>query len=121
MRPLEDEIQNTCTHFTGLLDPHCRAGIRYQDVRVGERVPCLRDEAGTSVCAAARFPTREEAADRVAHLRQATEDFVRKLDAGICPTCEGAIAEYQQVGRAVYGLPCWHRLYVGRVPRKKGA
>lgn len=34
----------------------------------------------------------------------------------ICPHCKTSIERYAQIGRAVYGVPCYHRLYQGRVP-----
>jgi hypothetical protein len=37
---------------------------------------------------------------------------------GICPHCRTKIVEQKQVGRCVYALPCWHRLYQGRAPDK---
>lgn len=33
-----------------------------------------------------------------------------------CPQCNQPIDEMKQVGRSVYGYPCGHRLYQGRIP-----
>ncbi len=39
----------------------------------------------------------------------------------VCPWCKQPITEKKQVGRCVYALPCWHRLYQGTLPlRAKG-
>ncbi len=42
------------------------------------------------------------------------ETYWRKLDAGVCPHCDTAIARKRQVGRCVYAEPCGCRLYQGR-------
>jgi formamidopyrimidine-DNA glycosylase len=32
-----------------------------------------------------------------------------------CPHCQKPIEKKKQIGRSVYALPCYHKLYVGRL------
>ncbi len=45
--------------------------------------------------------------------------YLNDIDAKICPHCKAAIEEEKQVGRCVYALPCYHRLYQGRAKREE--
>ena len=40
------------------------------------------------------------------------------LSGTTCPVCHQPITEERQVGRCVYGIPCWHRMYQGTAKAK---
>lgn len=119
-RPFWISITEKCTHFNGLMNKTCKAGVTYDAVkRQGEpmraSLPCFI--AGESVpCAERYFPTEEEAkaqeAESEAHIKAYFED----IHNGICPICKKPITK-KQVGRCVYADPCGHRLYQGTLPK----
>lgn len=49
---------------------------------------------------------------------EAIAKYFEALKAGICPICGKQIEEKKQVGRCVYALPCYHRLYQSQVKLK---
>lgn len=59
--------------------------------------------------------TTEERFKRIAARVKAR---IELLEQDICPTCKQPIEKYLQVRQCVYGLPCWHRLFVGTAPKK---
>ena len=100
-----------CRHFTGALNPPCKAGHVYAEMP--RPLPCIRTERQGECPDYAEW-TEAELAEQD---RQAAETFTRyvsDLDAGICPFCGTAIERRKQVGRCVYAQPCHHRLYQGR-------
>ena len=100
-----------CRHFTGALNPPCKAGHVYVDM--GRPIPCIcTDRQGQCPDYAEWTDAELDEQDR-----QAAETFTRyinDLDANICPFCKTAIQRRKQVGRCVYAEPCNHRLYQGR-------
>ncbi len=55
--------------------------------------------------------TDEENATVLKYLKDLAEDR--------CPRCGSAVLTMKQIGRCVYGEPCGHRLYQGKVPPGK--
>lgn len=113
----EEQIANRCKHFSGVHNKTCRAGIAYNDVRAERKLPCLKSEACPVPCASAEFPTEQEVAERARKDNDAIERYFRLLSSDICPTCEAKIERHQQIGRCVYALPCYHRLYQGKATK----
>jgi len=94
-KTLEEQINGWCKHYTGTgRSETCRAGVNYaqlgDDSRPGmlNRLPCLRTHFKEDVvaeCALREWPTPEEIAAQVEHLR----------DAGIrYMTARAAITDY---------------------------
>lgn len=52
-------------------------------------------------------------------MAEAAKAYFAALAAGICPTCNAKIEKEKQVGRCVYALPCYHRLYQGTAKPKE--
>jgi hypothetical protein len=42
-------------------------------------------------------------------------EYFKNLYSGRCPVCGEMVREQVQRGRCVYGLPCNHRMYQGKV------
>lgn len=51
--------------------------------------------------------------------QEAIVQYFKMLSVGCCPQCGAKIEEEKQVGRCVYGLPCWHRLYQGTAKKQE--
>lgn len=127
--PVWKQLQNRCTHFSGLMNERCDVGVRYEDVaappedpadpRFGilHRLPCFTKDGLTHRCAQARFLTDEEAHAEEAAIRDGFAEMWRKIDAGICPNHNTPMT-LKQIGRCVYADPCGCRLYQGRIDRK---
>jgi hypothetical protein len=49
----------------------------------------------------------------------ALKSHLENIASGICPFCQAKIEDKKQVGRCVYALPCYHRLYQGTLPAKQ--
>lgn len=60
--------------------------------------------------------TDEEILDRDARLREQVVLRMQRIADHLCVTCGDRINTYEQVGRCVYGDPCGHRQYQGKVP-----
>ena len=122
-----DQIGNWCRHFNGLLNDTCKAGIRYEEVKdnsVGyegrrgiARWPCFRDSNCAERCVSASFLSEEEIAAEVERSNQAIAKYLSDMAKNICPFCSKPIESKKQIGRCVYALPCYHRLYQGTVPK----
>lgn len=106
----------------------CEAGVRYHDVRVltdHYHYPCfasdINDPAlrGKLHCAKMQYPTKEQVERYETESRKKIELFMKELESDICPHCHQPVKKYRQVGRCVYGEPCGHRLYKGKVPKRK--
>ena len=108
-----------CVHFRGLQHDVCAAGVRYADVHgdgVGtDRYPCFRDSTCGETCPERRFPTAQEIAAEKRRLDDAIRQFQDRLANHECPHCGRPLTRKVQVGRCVYGEPCGHRLYQGRL------
>lgn len=59
MKSLQEQIENRCVHFTGVMNDTCEAGINYADVREGRpyKFPCLKQGG---FCLSCQFPSPEE-------------------------------------------------------------
>ncbi len=115
-------FENWCRHYTGLVHDTCKAGVRYQDVKDPSDkplgYPCFKDKGCTELCEKASFRTSEEIAEEHEKVRQSLQKYLENIANDICPHCNSPIQEKKQIGRCVYGLPCYHRLYQGTLPRK---
>ena len=49
---------------------------------------------------------------------EAVRAYLEDMAANRCPTCHQPVQEERQVGRCVYALPCWHRMYQGTAKPK---
>jgi len=48
----------------------------------------------------------------------AVKAYLEDIVTGKCPTCHQPVQQEKQVGRCVYALPCWHRMYQGKAKPK---
>lgn len=66
---LYESSLNRCKHFTGLANKVCKAGVEYKSVldtsTAPARMPCLKSNDCSSVCAMVSYMTPEEALARV--------------------------------------------------------
>ncbi len=113
-----------CRFFTGIQNVACEAGVQYRSVRDASgdgpfRWPCLTltlsGRPCTTTCPKRSTWTAEEARAKAEESEAHTVEFLRKLGAGICPTCNATVEKKRQVDRCVYADPCGHRLYQGQV------
>lgn len=110
-----------CAHFNGMINKTCKVGVQYESVRDDSarpfRYPCLDtgDGHGAIACPKAEYPTREQVIEREEQHRAYIREWSRKLEENICPECDQPMTKVQ-IGRCVYGKPCGHRLYQGRLP-----
>lgn len=113
-----------CKHYTGLMNDTCKAGVRYKDVQGDEKIPlnypCFKDKGCTHLCSKVDFRTPEEVKEEYEKARESLARYLENIANDICPHCKKPIEEKKQVGRCVYGLPCYHRLYQGTLPKKEG-
>ena len=123
-KSLGDQIGNWCRHYNGLMNDICKAGIAYDDVkdRSGNthgiaRWPCFKDSNCAERCASASFLSEEEVAAEVERSNQALAKYLSDMANNICPLCSKPIESKKQIGRCVYSVPCYHRLYQGTVPK----
>lgn len=117
-KTLREQLAGKCVHFNGTMNVRCRAGVRYDSVRVraddGKRVrlPCLFE---CETCAKVERPTKESIEARVAEMRKAMDDSMRVREAivarlgpakkgvstsGImsCPACGKGEVQYSRSG-----------------------
>ncbi len=78
------------------------------------KLPCLKDDGCIRSCPKAIFPTALEVAEQAQKEKEAVARALQMLHSGFCPHCGAKIEQERQVGRCVYALPCWHRLYQGK-------
>ena len=59
MKTITEQIAFKCIHFNGVMNTCCKAGIKYEDVRIGRpfKFPCLQ-QGGE--CSNSQFPTTAE-------------------------------------------------------------
>lgn len=116
-----NDIANRCRHYTGIaLEEQCAAGVLYSSVRGPERgmgaYPCFKDNDCAERCQLASFLSEEEASEREQRMNEAVVAMLTELAEGkTCVECHQPITSRKQVGRCVYGSPCGHRQYQGRV------
>lgn len=112
---------NWCRHFNGIDHGTCKAGVGYESVRDSSQRPyawpCFKSDGCSERCAQVSYLTPDEIAGKEREASAALEAFVNNLNNNICPHCKTPIAEKKQVGRCVYGYPCGHRLYQGKLKK----
>jgi hypothetical protein len=114
LRTLEEQIGGKCSHFNGLMNDKCRAGIAYNSVE-GERVPyrkglpCFREGEANTRCEKRHFLTPEEVAAKCADARRGF-DNVKNARAAIV----AHIAETKQQNGACKCPICGEKLYYNR-------
>lgn len=124
--PLWEQEATWCIHFNGLMNDACDLGIVYNDLPAGPRVayrrelPCLKESPSEptrcDICPSVEYLTEEQARAKAdATLERLHERLKREAD-GCCPECDQKVEQKVQVGRCVYGRPCGHRQYQGRLP-----
>ncbi len=116
MRTLREQISDKCVHFNGMQNKTCRAGVTYDEVDNGKRVPyrkalpCFKpegDEVEQCKCEHLRFRTEEEIQARLDEheetmrkmtLAQTVIAPIRKEHKGKdwrgvleCPNCKGKL------------------------------
>jgi hypothetical protein len=113
-----------CRYFTGLMNTVCDADVDYSTVKKMPQVPytggsillpCFND-AGTS-CQQQSLYTAEEKAEQEARHKAVLDEFVRKVESGLCVEC-GIKYTPKQVGRCVYADECGHRQFQGKADPK---
>jgi hypothetical protein len=122
-KPLRDQYQNWCIHFTGIHQDVCKAGIRYTSVRDSDQHPfawpCIQDSHAATSCELCRYPTDAEAAEHEREMSAHIDAFLSKLANDICPDCNTPVERQRQVGRCVYAEPCGHRLFQGKAKQPR--
>ena len=117
-RTREEKIQRTmlrCVHFDGIMKKTCEAGVLYDTVKDKTTSPFkLACFSEGPICPSAKYYTREEAEAREDDIERHINEFVSKLESGVCPQCDTKVEQKDQVGPCVYARPCGHRLYQGR-------
>lgn len=104
MKTIQEQIQNKCKHFTGVMSKLCNAGVDYDEVRDvyarPYKFPCFAEgNLSGGACAYRCFPTADEAkmqADEIEERGKYTmaafaEIHKSKLSSGViaCPKCSG--------------------------------
>jgi len=115
-------FENWCRHFNGIHNGVCKVGIRYKDVRDDSspaRFPCFKSDACIERCASVSFLSEEEIAAEEQRSSEVLAAYLGDLASNTCPFCKKPIERKQQIGRCVYALPCYHRLYQGVVPKSE--
>lgn len=91
MKTLEEQLANKCVNFNGIMNDACKAGVKYDDVRISmeiipeggtetrtvKRLPCFMDEAreGGCTCSKRHFRTADEIAVAVADRHRRIADI----------------------------------------------
>lgn len=138
--------RGTCKFYNGdYHNTHCEAGVAYRDVLTDPdviegsayRKPCIdweewnRQHGGKGfdnevqrqnwerrgTCAKREEPSDKEIAAAEAEIKRRTAEFLNDLSDGRCPHCRQEVKQ-RQVGHCVYGVPCGHRMYQGKVNPK---
>jgi len=87
-RSIKEQHLNRCTHFNGLLNKECEAGILYETFREKAKhdgnvrrpwLPCLRDEGECIECEKRQWATEEEAEAEEAIIKAHTARTVLSL------------------------------------------
>jgi hypothetical protein len=112
----EEQIADWCIHFNGIQHAQCKAGEVYKSVKSAQGYPCFKSDNCAAQCSHATYPTPEEVTARVEQMQVAIKASVNAYLNGNCPHCGAKIEEKKQVGRCVYAIPCYHRLYQGTLP-----
>lgn len=121
MKSLHDQIAESCTHFNGMQNDKCKAGVEYDTVKDVSRVgfgrwPCWR-EGECLPCEKRHFPTPDEVEAEIAEIeassqrsltamRAAHEDATAKGfkrgNGGVgkiaCPVCKTGDLHYSVAG-----------------------
>lgn len=117
--PTKRQIARGCRHFNGIQNEACAAGIAYKQFLYENypKFPCHVRQDGTfsGACAAFDWRTEAEIDEEEKRTAEAVERWVTALNSGHCPECGQKVAEKKQIGRCVYGYPCGHRLYQGKL------
>lgn len=114
-----------CKHYRAIADHEtCLAGIAFADVRgkgvrPGWEWPCFVDGQHLD-CPARQMPTAEEVKAEREAIRRVSEQFLMSIAAGVCPHCQRAIEQTEQVGWCIYARPCGCRLMQGRISDGEG-
>lgn len=119
-------MNNRCRHFTGIQNKACEVGVNYREFVGGpdfgwaRRLPCLGDDdfhADNKPCSQRSLYTVKELAEQKREAAQHLTVYLKDIEEGRCPVCHQP-AKQKQVGPCVYGVPCGHRMYQGRVAKK---
>src|SRR2546423_13278715 len=77
-----------CKHFTGIHNDTCKAGIKYNDVKVQDsrplKLPCFKDQGCTDRCAFATFRTPEEVAAEEEKSTRILRTYLDNMARNIC-------------------------------------
>ena len=93
---LVGQLMNSCKHFTGLGDKACKIGIEYAAVRdrLSRTISCMKMSGSfmshNDICSRQEFMTHDEAVVDVEAIREQG----KKIDAMICPTCDGPLEDH---------------------------
>lgn len=131
---------DTCKHFNGTRNTHCKAGVCYRDVTtdpddingVAFRIPCIDWELYNTLknkpwsnelqkanylrrgrCVLREAPTVEEVEQAETERNARFRETMDNIQNNICPTHKTPMTK-RQVGRCVYAEPCGCRLYQGK-------
>ena len=117
-RSLSEQIGDWCRHFNGVQNDACKASVRYKDLPQDDKKPCFKSDNCADRCSHASYLSDNEIAVKVQEHEAAVKQYLDRLHDGKCPVCGAEVQEEKQVGRSVYALPCWHRMYQGQAKKK---
>jgi len=123
MKTIQEQIQNKCKHFSGVMSKLCNAGVNYDEVRESHarpyKFPCFASgNLSGGHCPKACFPSEEEAKAQAAEIedrgKYTMEAFAEihksKLSSGVitCPKCQGEMrfARSSSNGHVRAGCSC---------------
>jgi hypothetical protein len=113
-RSIQHEMRR-CVHFSGIHHDKCRAGVAYATVKnflgEGRIYPCVAPEVMT--CASRQLPTQEQAEVLADQAEEHHRAFMAKIALGVCASCDVEAADFKQVGKCIYAMPCGHRVGQG--------
>lgn len=118
----QKQYASGCKHFNGIQNDECKAGVNYNKMFAHGPLPCRpfhADNQYRGVCPAFEWSTIEEIAEHERLSAEAAAKFFNAMIAGKCPTCGAEVVSKRQLGRCVYGEPCGHRLYQGKLDPTK--
>ena len=118
-KSIQEQFMGWCRHFDGIQHGCCKLGIKYSSVRVetdeDEYYPCLKGDGVEEKCDFVDYPSHEEADEHAKEVEAHLKQYIKDVEADICPHCKAPIRAMVERGFDVYAEPCGHYLHCGPV------